>query len=77
MVCSLGLNCVLKLGVQLKGTLHILLCPNLAVFELAPTTAMLADERNVLMDASVLMLGKMRLQVTRLETIESYGEDLD
>lgn len=36
----------------------ILLCPNLAVFELAPTTAMCADERNVLMDASVLMLGR-------------------
>lgn len=37
---------------------NILLWPNLAVLELAPTTAMWADERNVLMDASVLMLGR-------------------
>lgn len=34
----------------------LLLWPNLAVFELAPTTAKFLDEKNVLRDASVLIL---------------------
>lgn len=35
------------------------MCPNFWVFELAPTTAKNWDEKNVLMEASVLMLGGM------------------
>lgn len=36
----------------------LLLWPNLAVLEDAPTTAKCLDEKNVLMEASVLMVGE-------------------
>lgn len=56
--------------------MDLLLWPNLAVLELAPTTAMLAAERKVLIDASVLMMGsdeqswKRRLRVNVLGSLD-------
>lgn len=49
-------------GLRMSHELHsfylidLLLWPNFAVFELAPTTAKFLDEKNVLRDASVLIL---------------------